>query len=190
GPVWRIPHPAWPMHDVRPADVDGSPVFGCFGHLNASKRIPQLVEAFAAVRQRHPAARLLLVGPASPKFDASRFAGEGIERIDYVPEDRLWSLMARCDACGLLRAPTMGETGSAAAHDLAVRLDELGLARNGRPEPSPRPRDSPLTLLPVWVWLVGAVVMSFALRWWLAGRIAAPWIMVDELIYSELAKSF
>ena len=42
---------------------------------------------------------------------------------------------------------------------------------------------------PAWVWLVCIVVGSVALRAALAGRTAAPWIMVDELIYSELAKS-
>src|SRR5436305_4675978 len=86
-PVSRIPHPAWPMHDVEPARVEGRPIFGCFGHVNASKRIPQVIEAFELVRRRHPNTRLLLVGPASPNFDAERFEGEGIERIDYVGED-------------------------------------------------------------------------------------------------------
>jgi hypothetical protein len=31
---------------------------------------------------------------------------------------------------------------------------------------------------------------SLGVRIWLAGRIATPWIMIDELIYSEMAKSF
>ena len=44
--------------------------------------------------------------------------------------------------------------------------------------------------VPVWVWLVGLVAVSTAVRYALARRIVAPWIMVDELIYSELAKSF
>src|SRR6478735_1970234 len=49
GPLWRIPHPAWPMHDVTPADdVSGDPLIGCFGHLNMNKRIPQVLEAFAS----------------------------------------------------------------------------------------------------------------------------------------------
>jgi glycosyltransferase involved in cell wall biosynthesis len=303
GPIWRVPHPAWPMPDVEPARFDGSPVFGCFGHLNASKRIPELVDAFALVRRRHPNAKLLLVGPASPGFDADRFVQEGVERIDYVDETRLWSLMAGCDACVSLRAPTMGETsgsviralslgrplvvselgwfaelpddvalkvpvgedevpalatalellasseakrrtmsdaareyaerehdvdrvaegyvaaleeaaggprvadavvnelalaaaevgiepGTPFTAEVAGRLDELGLARNGRPEPEPpRPR-SRLARVPVWVWLVVLVVLSADLRYVLAGQIVAPWIMVDELVYSELAKSF
>src|SRR5262245_33295945 len=40
-----------------------------------------------------------------------------------------------------------------------------------------------------WVWLVAIVVVSAAVRIGLGHRIVTPWIMVDELIYSELAKS-
>jgi glycosyltransferase involved in cell wall biosynthesis len=302
GPVWRIPHPAWPSPAVEPARIEGRPLFGCFGHLNASKRIPQLVEAFGVVRRRHPDARLLLVGPASPRFDADRFDDEGIERMDYVGEERLWSLMAACHACVSLRAPTMGETSGSAiralslgrplvvsdlgwfaelpdqvalkvpvdddevpalaaslellaaseatqramseaarayvarehdvgrtaeryasaleetaggalvadavvdevaraaaeigvepgtpfAQELTTRLDELGLARNGRPEPGPPPPESRLARVPVWAWLALIVLVSVGVRFALSRRVAAPWIMVDELIYSELAKS-
>jgi hypothetical protein len=38
--------------------------------------------------------------------------------------------------------------------------------------------------------VAGIVVVSAAVRFWLGRRMVAPWIMVDELIYSELAKSF
>jgi hypothetical protein len=44
--------------------------------------------------------------------------------------------------------------------------------------------------VPVWAWLTAIVAVSSIVRIVLARRIAAPWIMVDELIYSELAKSF
>jgi hypothetical protein len=44
--------------------------------------------------------------------------------------------------------------------------------------------------VPTWVWLAGLVVVSAGIRYALARRLVAPWIMVDELIYSELAKSF
>jgi glycosyltransferase involved in cell wall biosynthesis len=303
GPVWRIPHPAWPMPDVAAAEVAGRPLFGCFGHINASKRIPQVLEAFAAVRRRHPHAKLLLVGSASGRYDTKRLVGDGVERIDYVDEQRLCSLIAACDACISLRAPTMGETsgsairalslgrplvvsdlgwfaelpdsvalkvpvdddeipalaaalellasseptqlamsdaareyvrrehdlgrvadeyvaaleeaaggaivadavvnevaraaadvgvepGTPVATELAVRLDELGLARNGRPEPAPPIRRSRLARVPPWVWLAALVVVSAVFRYGLSRRVVAPWIMVDELIYSELAKSF
>jgi glycosyltransferase involved in cell wall biosynthesis len=303
GPVWKIPHPAWPMPPVPPAEVAGRPLFGCFGHINASKRVPQLLEAFAAVRRRHPHAKLLLVGSASARYDTSRLGGEGVERMDYVDEERLWSLMAACDACVSLRAPTMGETsgsairalslgrplvvsdlgwfaelpdavalkvpvdedevpalaaalellasseatqlamsdaalryvhgehelgrvaelyvgaleeaaggsivadavvgevaqaaaeigiepGTAFAAELADRLAEVGLARNGRPEPAPRIPRTALSGVPPWAWLAALVVVSAVFRYGLSRRVVAPWIMVDELIYSELAKSF
>jgi hypothetical protein len=44
--------------------------------------------------------------------------------------------------------------------------------------------------LPAWAWLGGIVVCSALFRYALTRRVVAPWIMVDELIYSELAKSF
>lgn len=303
GPIWHVPHPAWPMPDVRPAQVDGRPLFGCFGHLNPSKRIPELVEAFGLVRERHPNAKLLLVGPASPGFDADRLVADGVERIGYVAEERLWSLMAACDACISLRAPTMGETSGSAiralslgrplvvsdlgwfselpdsvalkvpvdedevaslatalellasseatqramsdaalqhaerehgldraaegyaaaleeaaggtcvadavvdevahaaaeigiepgtqfADELAGRLDEVGLARNGRPAPALPPKRSRLARVPIWAWLAVLILASAVFRYGLSRRVVAPWIMVDELIYSELAKSF
>jgi hypothetical protein len=43
--------------------------------------------------------------------------------------------------------------------------------------------------VPAWAWLVAIVLVSSAVRMALAHRIVTPWIMVDELIYSELAKS-
>jgi Dolichyl-phosphate-mannose-protein mannosyltransferase len=43
--------------------------------------------------------------------------------------------------------------------------------------------------IPAWLWLAGIVVVSAAARIALARRMVAPWIMVDELVYSELAKS-
>jgi glycosyltransferase involved in cell wall biosynthesis len=303
GPIQRVPHPAWPRPAVEPASLAGRPLFGCFGHLNASKRIPELLAAFELVRRRHPEARLLLVGPASPGFDAAALTGPAVQRIDYVAEDRLWSLMAACDACVSLRWPTMGETSGSAiralslgrplvvsdvgwfaelpdevalkvsaeddevpelaaalellasseatqramsdaarayvepehdvarvaelyvaaleeaagggavadavtdevaraaaeigvepgapfAVELAERLDELGLARDGRPEAPPTARRPRLGRVPVWAWLAGLVVVSILVRYALSRRVVAPWIMVDELIYSELAKSF
>jgi hypothetical protein len=43
--------------------------------------------------------------------------------------------------------------------------------------------------IPAWLWLTAIVAGSILLRVALARRMVAPWIMVDELIYSELAKS-
>ncbi|MBA3376363.1 MAG: glycosyltransferase family 39 protein [Actinobacteria bacterium] len=43
--------------------------------------------------------------------------------------------------------------------------------------------------VPAWAWLVAVVVGSFAVRAWLARGMLGPFIMVDELIYSELGRS-
>ena len=44
--------------------------------------------------------------------------------------------------------------------------------------------------VPTWAWVAGLVVVSTAVRIAIGRRMVAPWIMVDELVYSELAKSF
>ena len=46
-----------------------------------------------------------------------------------------------------------------------------------------------LRAVPAWGWLAAIVALSFALRAWLARGPFGPFIMVDELIYSELARS-
>jgi glycosyltransferase involved in cell wall biosynthesis len=126
GPVWRIPHPAWGVPAVAPAQLEGSPLIGSFGNVNASKRIPQLLEAFARLRRERPDARLLLVGAVSPGFDLDRrlqrlgLSEEGIVREAYVEEERLWSLMAACDVCVNLRSPTMGETSGSVIRQLSL----------------------------------------------------------------------
>jgi glycosyltransferase involved in cell wall biosynthesis len=128
GRLWRIPHPAWPMHDVMPAqDVDGAPLYGCFGFLNMNKRIPELLQAFASLRRRRPGARLLLAGASSERFDLGRRLERlgldheaGVLQLGYVPEDRMWSLMAACDVLINLRYPTMGETSGSAIRALSL----------------------------------------------------------------------
>jgi glycosyltransferase involved in cell wall biosynthesis len=126
GPIWRIPHPAWPDTIVEPAAVAGDPLVGCFGYLNVNKRIPQLLEAFALLLRRRPGAKLLLVGAAGERFDLERrlerlgLDGASIVREPYVPEERLWSLMAASDVLVNLRSPTMGETSGAVLRGLGL----------------------------------------------------------------------
>jgi glycosyltransferase involved in cell wall biosynthesis len=45
---------------------------------------------------------------------------EGVIREPYVPEDRLWALMAACDAHVSLRWPTMGETSAVVLRALSL----------------------------------------------------------------------
>lgn len=43
--------------------------------------------------------------------------------------------------------------------------------------------------IPAWVWLTGIVAVSIAARVVIGRRMVAPWIMVDEIVYSDLAKN-
>jgi glycosyltransferase involved in cell wall biosynthesis len=292
-PVWRIPHPAWPTEHVIPAQVEGSPLFGCFGHINANKRVPQLLRAFAEVQRAHPQARLLLVGEEAPGYRLLAELPPGVIREPYVEEERLMSLMAACDAVVLLRAPTMGETsGSAirtlslgkplvvsdlgwfaelpddvvlkvpageaeetalvaalerlsdpavaaemgqaarayvrktydlghvaelyaaaleqaaggaaveaavltevatAAADtgadvpgLAADLRDLGLAGHAQ---GTVPRTRLVSAWPMWLWVGALYAVAVAVLLTLALRVKSPWIMVDELVYSDTARS-
>ncbi len=126
GPIWIVPHPAFPVPDLPAAAVDGEPLFGSFGNVNVSKRVPQLLEAFAQQRRRHEASALLLVGATSPGFDLDRrlqrlgLDGKGLVREGYVEERRLWELMIATDVHVNLRSPTMGETSGTAIRALSL----------------------------------------------------------------------
>ncbi|MES1246043.1 MAG: glycosyltransferase family 4 protein [Actinomycetota bacterium] len=295
GPLWVIPHPAWPAEDVEPADVHGAPLLGSFGHLNENKRVHQLLRAFAELHATHDGARLLLVGSEAPGWRLRMELPEGVIREPYVEEPRLMALMAACDAVALLRSPTMGETSGSAIrtlslgkplvvsdlgwfaelpddvaikipvgdgeeaalvaalerfsdpavaramgerakayvaevhgldhvaelyaaaleqaaggaaveaqvlHDVAAAaadtgvepdvlapdLRELGLVGHARDLAPPRDRralpGSPL------LWLGGLYAVAVAVVLSLALRVHAPWIMVDEMVYSDAARSF
>jgi glycosyltransferase involved in cell wall biosynthesis len=121
GPVWRIPLAAWPMPAELPDPglPPGRLVVGSFGHLNPAKRVPQLLDGFALLRERVPEALLLLVGSVAPGVEFQ--VPDDALHFDYVPEDRLWSLLAATDICVSLRYPTMGETSG-----IGVRALEAG----------------------------------------------------------------
>jgi hypothetical protein len=68
------------------------------------------------------------------------------------------------------------------ATESRVREGEFGASRFQRVV-----RDRSLA---VPLFLSGALLLAFVVRLVLARRIATPWIMIDELTYSELAKNF
>lgn len=87
----------------------------------------------------------------------------------------------------------MGLSGTAGGHIVAIEP-----ARSYRPTTFPlRPRRGRLTVsasarvsVATGLWLGSIVALSALLRVWAGAATAAPWIMPDELIYSELAWSF
>jgi glycosyltransferase involved in cell wall biosynthesis len=125
GPISVVPHPAWIPPGVAER-VSGGVVVGCFGVVNTSKRIPELLRAVAAVRRDQPQVTLLLVGSTSPGFDLDRrlqrlgLDGDGLVREGWVDEPRLWALMAGSDLLVNLRHPTMGETSGSVIRGLSL----------------------------------------------------------------------
>jgi glycosyltransferase involved in cell wall biosynthesis len=130
GPVWRVSMPAWPSPSV-PAEhglpAGRFPVVGCFGRLNEAKRLPEMLEAFARLTTRFPTALLVLAGSIVPQIGLEErlgrlglVLGRNVLHLDYVPEQRLWALIARADVCINLRAPTMGETSGMVIRILSV----------------------------------------------------------------------
>ncbi len=132
GPIWRVPHPAWPLPDSDPNVVSalrGEAEFLVlsFGNLNANKRVPQLLRAFARLREAVPGARLLLAGSEAPQLGlddriAELDLGDAVTRLGRVDELTLWSLMHAADVCVALRHPTMGETSGAVLRALSAGL--------------------------------------------------------------------
>jgi glycosyltransferase involved in cell wall biosynthesis len=126
GPIGIVSHPAWRPPAIEPERVAPGVVVGCFGVVNASKRIPELLRATAAVRKEHPDVTLLLVGSTSPGFDLDRrlqrlgLAGDGLVREGWVSEARLWALMGGSDVLVNLRHPTMGETSGSVIRGLSL----------------------------------------------------------------------
>ena len=124
GLLWVVPMPAWPSVEVgrRLVPEGRFPVIACLGHLNAAKRVPQLVDAFARLREGFPDALLVLAGSAAPGLRLDELGPEdGVLRLDYQDERDLWQLLADCDVCVGLRWPTMGETSG-----MAIRALSLG----------------------------------------------------------------
>ena len=97
GPLWHIPHPAWAAPELEPADVEGEPLFGCFGHLNESKRIPQVLQAFAEFPRRAP-------GRAAP----ARRRGGARLRPRGAPRARSVSATRACSASRTSRRSASG----------------------------------------------------------------------------------
>ena len=294
GPISVVPHPAWPAPTVSPERRGSGVVVGCFGVVNASKRIPELLRATADVRREHPELTLLLVGSTSPGFDLDRrlqrlgLADDGLAREGWVDESRLWALMAGSDVLVNLRHPTMGETSGSVIRGLSLgkplvvsdvgwfselpgdvalkvapddaevetltaalellvaradvreamgaaartshaasttsgaspictrprsrarpaaarwttrcsarsaRLRPMSASRRTRPRRERSPAASPrsslgraLRRIPTWAWLAAIVVGSTIVRAILGRDLVAPFIMVDEIIWSEVAR--
>ncbi|QQR73291.1 MAG: glycosyltransferase family 4 protein [Holophagales bacterium] len=88
------------------------PLVGAFGLMTPVKRPHVLLQALRAVRERLPAARLLVVGEVSPHFHgaAELFAEPGVIVAGRQELDRFLLHMRAVDVAVNLRFPVAGET--------------------------------------------------------------------------------
>jgi glycosyltransferase involved in cell wall biosynthesis len=90
-------------------------VFGVYGGLTPEKRVPQILEAFAALLAYHASAHLLLAGAPASHYDLfadiSRLGiADRVTVTGYIAEDEAFTdYVAACDVSINLRWPTAGE---------------------------------------------------------------------------------
>ena len=103
----------------------GTFLFGVFGYLRESKRLPAVLEAFADVHRENPRMALLVAGEFV-STDLERavgplMGGAGVLRLGYLEERDFWLAAAAVDACINLRYPAAGETSG-----ITIRLMGIG----------------------------------------------------------------
>ena len=86
-------------------------------------------------------------------------------------------------------AAAAAETG-VEAEAVAPELAELGLLGPSGHAPAPGACRGRLRSLPMWAWLSSLYIVAVVVQLTLALRLVSPWIMADELIYSDMARSF
>jgi glycosyltransferase involved in cell wall biosynthesis len=103
----------------------GTFLFGVFGYLRESKRLPAVLAAFADLHRENPRTALLIAGQFV-STDLERaveplMRGAGVVRLPYLEEREFWLAAAAVDACINLRFPAAGETSG-----IAIRLMGIG----------------------------------------------------------------
>lgn len=110
-------------HHGIPADAI---VFGCFGGLTREKGLPQILDAFTAIRHSLPRPVLLLGGEAPSHYDlrgdlSRRSLGDQVVTTGYIDsEDEMTSLIAASDLTLNLRWPTARELSGPWLRSLAA----------------------------------------------------------------------
>lgn len=132
--IYEIPHLLLPMREpddwavARLRSELGLPqtafVFGVFGHLRESKRIPAVLRAWERIRGAAPA-RLLIAGECVSRDLERALAGPlrqpGVIRTGHLEAEAFALHMSLADACINLRYPAAGETSG-----IAIRAMQLG----------------------------------------------------------------
>ncbi|MEO5819517.1 MAG: glycosyltransferase family 4 protein [Vicinamibacteraceae bacterium] len=92
----------------------GGVVFAAFGLVTPEKRVPQMLRALAAIRDKVPNVRLRLVGGVTPHYDVAADArahgvDDLVEVTGWVDDDAFDRAILDSDVCLCLRWPTNRE---------------------------------------------------------------------------------
>ncbi len=100
-------------------------LFGVFGYLRESKRLPTVLDAFAALHRENPRTALLVAGQfASSDLERAvqpMLSADGVFRRPHLLEREFWLAASAVDACINLRYPAAGETSG-----IAIRFMGIG----------------------------------------------------------------
>jgi len=127
----------------------GTFLFGVFGYLRESKRLINVLAAFAQVHREVPATALLVAGAfvssGLARAAAPSMRAAGVIRLPYLPEGRFWLAARAVDACINLRSPAAGETSG-----IAIRLMGIGkpVLLTDSPECARFPEDAAIRIPP------------------------------------------
>ena len=103
----------------------GATLFGVFGFLRETKRLLQVLDAFADATRRVPQAILLVAGDfVSTDLEraaAHLLSAPYVRRLPFLPDADFWLASSAVDACINLRYPAAGETSG-----ITIRLMGIG----------------------------------------------------------------
>lgn len=134
--VFEVPHLYVAPPSCSPAAVarwraalgvaPGETLFGLFGYLRQTKRLPSVLRAFHRLRQITSQVKLLIAGEPSSAAVARLLdqlcRAPGVIRLGYLSPSELSPCLTAADVCINLRYPSAGETSG-----IAIRM--LGAGR-------------------------------------------------------------
>jgi len=129
----------------------GAFLFGVFGYLRETKRLLEVLDAFAAVVRERPRAMLLVAGDFVSgdleRAAAGLLGAPGIRRMPYLPDADFWLAASAVDACINLRYPGAGETSG-----ITIRLMGIGkpVLVTDSPECAGFPEGAVVRIAPGW----------------------------------------
>ncbi len=114
-------------------------VVGAFGGVTPEKRLPQLLEAMAALAKEQPRLHLLVVGAPVAHYDvmadaASHGLAERVRVTGFVPDAELPAHLTLADICACLRWPTNGETSASWLRAIAAGRPTIITELSHQPE--------------------------------------------------------